>query len=464
MTHPRRDVALVHGRARPWSVARLRPALALLLLLAAVVLGGCSGDALGSDAARVLSGSSLEIAVDDGWEPAAVGDALPAGARVRTGDSEARLELRAGEAWLAPGSMAVVDRHAVDAIRGDVLVRSEGRLAARWGDAQVAGAGTFRLTPGVTPLVRVYDGVGDVRRPGEERTVEGRRELSLATTRLAAEGVPLSYDPEDPWDRHLLPRAVAFDDEVGRLARGIDRQHGTEPQQPAFYETFSAVAADTIPILASVSRQVLPDSRFGPPSDALVTLFVAEAVAGEKAMSLAEAAREVTGWRQRGARWGLVALELDVSSSELAHAVDLGQERRVAAEQQLPTDAAAGAEPTSVEDAAASDGTSGSAAAPGPTTRTPAGGAAPATGGSTPPTRTPPTSPSPPPPTTSSNPQPDPPSTVEAPQLPLPSSSPSPPSTSPTPPTASDPVETVTTVVEDVVDGLPDTTGSLPGD
>jgi hypothetical protein len=460
MTHPRRDVVPVHGLARARSVARLAPALALLLL--AAVLGGCSGDALGSDAARVLSGSSLEVAVDDGWEPAVVGDPLPAGARVRTGDSEARLELRAGEAWLAPGSMAVVSRDVVDAIRGDVLVRSEGRLAGRWGDAMVAGTGSFRLTPGVTPLVRVYDGMGAVRRPGEERAVESRRELSLATTRLAAEGVPLSYDPEDPWDRRLLPRAVAFDDEIARLARGIDRQHGTEPQEPAFYETFSAVAADAIPLLASVSRRVLPDSRFGPPSDALVTLFVAEGVTARGSTSLAEAAREVTRWRQRGARWGLVALELDITSADLAQAVDLGQERRLAAEEQLPTDAAAVVGAAGAEEAAASDGTSRQATGQEPPTRTSPPRRAPVTAGSTP---TPPSSSSPPPPpsATAPAPQPEPPPTLGSPQLPSPSPSPSPPAAAPTP-VAPDPVDAVTTVVEDVVDGLLDTTGSLLGD
>lgn len=438
----------------------------VLLLVAIVVAGGCSRDPLGSDAGRVLAGSSLEVAVDDGWEAAEVGDPLADGARVRTGETEARLELRDGEAWLAPGSIAVVNREAVDAIRGDVLVVSGGQLAARWGDAEVAGEGAFRLTPGVTPLLRVYRGAADVHRPGEERQVEARRELSLATTRLAVKGAPLSYDPDDAWDRQLLPKAVAFDDEVARLARGIDRQHGTAPQAPEFYETFSAVAQETIPLLISVSRRVLADERFGPPSDALITLFVAEAAAGPGPLSLTEAAREVTRWRQRGARWGLVALELDITTSELARVVDLGQERRTAAEEELPP-ATAPADDSSVPregvpsrrvvptegEATAST----SAPAPAGTSTTPPRSSSPPSSSSPPP---PPPPSSPPPPPSSSpdpDPVPDPDPTQPAPEVPLPSPS------SP-PPTLSSPVDAATKVVEDLVEGTEDTTGSLLGD
>jgi hypothetical protein len=248
MTPRRADVALELGPALACPSSRLpRPALALLAVLALVASGCFGGDDLGGGAARMTAGGTLEIAVDDGWSPATVGDPIPDGARVRTGAAEARLELRHGEVWLAPHSMAVVGTDLVDVIRGDLLVASGGSLGGRWAEVEVDGTGVFRLTPGVTPVVRVYDGDLEVRRPGERRAVSGLRQLNLAASRLPSRAAPLLYDTTDPWDRALLPQAVAFDEEIRRIARGIDRQHGVDPQAADFYETFAAIDETVIP-------------------------------------------------------------------------------------------------------------------------------------------------------------------------------------------------------------------------
>jgi hypothetical protein len=302
-----------------------------LLGVLALALTACSGDAVAPGEARVLSGGTLEVAVDDGWAPAEIGETIPEGARVRTGTAESRLELRSGEVWLAPSSMVVITKERVDVIRGDVLLAAAGDLAARWGDLEAQGEGVYRLTPGVAPVVKVYDGSIDLARHGEERTIGGLRQLSLAPSRLPLRPTPLAYDRADPWDRLLLPRAVAFDAEVERLARGIDRQHGTRPREAAFYETFAAVDPETIPLLATTSRIRTGDGRFGPPSDALVTLFVAEAVAARNGGDVGGAAQEVADLRGQGARWGVVALERGISTLELARVVDLAQDRRLAA-------------------------------------------------------------------------------------------------------------------------------------
>jgi hypothetical protein len=302
-----------------------------LLTVLALVATGCSDEPLASGGALLVAGETLEVADgDDTWSAVSVGANLPEGARVRTGAEEARLEVRGGEVWLAPSTMAVLAADVVEVVRGDALVASGGALRARWGELEVVGVAVVRLTSGVTPLVKVYDGAVAVARHGEERNVPALRQLGLGSVRLPLQPVPIAYDADDPWDARLLTRAVAFDAEVERLAKGIDREHGARPREPEFYETFAAVEPDTIPLLAATSRVRSGDGRFGPPSDALVTLFVAEAVAARNGGDVADTARQVAELRTAGARWGAVAVEHGISTVELARVVDLAQDRRLA--------------------------------------------------------------------------------------------------------------------------------------
>lgn len=308
-----------------------RPPRWTALVVLAVVLAGCSSTGLRAEIGTLVAGEDVEVAVDGGWVGTEVGDGLPEGARVRTGEDEARLDLRGGQVWLKPGSLALLREGQVDVVRGDALVRSDGAMQARSSDVEVRGEAVYRLVPGVAPRVGVYRGEVQVRRPGETRSVPALREVSLGDVRLPQEPAPLAYRPDDPWDRALLPQAVAFDVEVERLARGIDRQYGPEPRAADFYESFLAVEPDTIPLLVSISRTVTADGRFGPPSDALVTLFVGQAVASAHDRDADTSVREVARLRSERARWGLIAVELDIGTVDLQAAVNLGQERRLAA-------------------------------------------------------------------------------------------------------------------------------------
>lgn len=311
----------------------MRTPLQVGALLAALLLTltGCGSAGLGEDVARVSAGATLEIAQGDTWVPAAIGDAVPNGARVRTGVSEVRLRLSSGEVWLSPKSMARLSRDVVEVERGDVLVAADRDLTSRWGESEVKGKATYRLTLDVMPLLKVYEGDVEVSRLAEERAVPALRQLSLGAPRLAEEPAPIDYDVRDEWDRTLLPAAVAFDAEVEQLARGLDRQYGDQPRDAAFYATYAILDPNTIPILAAASRTKTADDRFGPPSDALVALFVAEAAAGSDAARVAETARAVAEMRAAGARWGAVALEHGVSPVELAQVVDRAQERHLLA-------------------------------------------------------------------------------------------------------------------------------------
>jgi len=294
----------------------------------ALLLSGCSTARLSGGEARVLSGTSLLRASGDTWLTVAKGETIPDGSRVRTGLATARLELQQGEVWLGPSATVQLDGEHLRVERGEVIVHSDGELATVWESVRVTGKGVYRLSPGASPRAGVYEGTVTVSRPGEERRLPRLRQIGLGSRRLAAQPDPLYYELNDGWDRELLPQAIAFDEEVAGLARGIDREYGVAPRDADFYASFAAVKPETVPVLAATTRRRGPDGTFGPPSDALVTLFVASALASAKGTPLEDAVRQVADQRARGARWGLLAVELDIAVRELAAAVDLARERR----------------------------------------------------------------------------------------------------------------------------------------
>ncbi|HWH32791.1 MAG TPA: hypothetical protein VNU01_08995, partial [Egibacteraceae bacterium] len=300
---------------------------ALLSLAIALALAGCSTARLGGAAGRLTQGETVMVQQGDGWRALAAGDSVPDGARVRTGLETARLELQRGELWLGHSATVRLRGDDVEVERGEIVLHSQGARAS-WQAVEVTGEGVFRLAPGASPRVGVYAGEVTVARPGEQRRLPALRQLGLAARRLPAEPDPLYYDTGDDWDRELLPKAISFDEEVSRLARGIDREYGTDPQPADFYTSFTAVRPETVPVLAATARRADADGSFGPPSDALVTLFVSSAVAAAQGLAIEDAVRRVADKRAVGARWGLIAVEEDIDVQRLAAAVDLARERR----------------------------------------------------------------------------------------------------------------------------------------
>lgn len=445
--------------------------LAVVLCGVALLAPACTGRGLGGDAATVTAAADLQAATDRGWTAAGRGETLAEGARVRTLDGEARLEFRHGEIWLGPATRVAVHRDRVRLLAGDLVVLSSGSLTGVWDGVEVAGDAAFRLAAGVTPRVAVYAGEVTVSRPGEQRVYPRLRQADLSSARLPREPEPLRYHADDLWDRRLLASAIAFDAEAGRLARGMDREFGTAPRARAFYTGFAAVADAVLPVLRDAARSSPGAGRFGPPSDVLLTLFVAEAVAARHDLEPARVARELTSLRERGARWGLVAVAYDVTAAELAAVVDLDRDRRVARD-----GGTAGA-------SAAGPGGEPPAAAPTPAgRRTPAGTRTPA--GARPPEPPDPQPPDPQPadpPAPAASGPPPPPEDPDPPPAPSPGASrepggggntpaPDPPPEEPPPPgespspEPSDLTDVVRDVIDDVAGTLEDATSPLlPG-
>ncbi|HVM19011.1 MAG TPA: hypothetical protein VM307_03520, partial [Egibacteraceae bacterium] len=274
----------------------------VLVLLAA----GCSGgDGLrAGDAATVAEGSAAEVFTADRWEPLDAGASVVDGARVRANQTEAELSLRGGSVRLAPGAAAVVRPDRVELERGDVL--SDG-VDVVVGDTTVSGDGLFRASTGLASRVAVYTGAARVVRPSQERQVPALRQLDLAAFRLAAVADPLRYREGDPWDLELLAEALAFDAEAARLSRGIELELGSDPLRPRVYRRFAEPTV--VSVLASTAAEARGPA-FGPPSDVLLTMFVAQAAAGDTPVH--NVVRRVADLRDDGARWGLIAVELDV--------------------------------------------------------------------------------------------------------------------------------------------------------
>jgi hypothetical protein len=277
-------------------------------------------------AARVRSGDSIEVSGDDRWLRLSPGREVREGARVRTGGTEARLRLRDGEVWIGPQAAARIFSDRIDLIRGEALVSSRGHLVARWADVEVSGRGAFRITPGTNPRVGIYHGDATVRRPGEHRALAALEQLELAARRLPADPNPLAYRIEDRWDQEFLGPAIAFDGEVSRITRGIDMRFSTAPRPPEFYRSFRAFDKIGVSSLKAGARDIRRDGWFGPPSDVLITFFVAEA-AGHAAE---QTVPKIAQWRARGSRWGLIALRLGLTASDFTQVVDLSQVDRTA--------------------------------------------------------------------------------------------------------------------------------------
>ena len=327
---------VIHRRTGCTAQSGLRSLIAVLSCLA-LLAAGCSdsGGLKAGDAATFAEGFGGEVSLDGKkWDARGDGHAVPDGAQVRATDGEARLVLRDGTVRLAPGAAATVTAQSLQLDRGELLLDSDGGLEARVGDTAIVAGGTVRVSSGLAANVAVYAGKATISRPAQEREVAALRQMDLAAFRLAPEGVPLRYSPDDQWDQELLGEAIAFDGEVARLARGMEIEFGTRPQPAVFYRGFAD--RRVVPVLAETAPIARPRA-FGPPADVLLTMFVAQTATQGR---LVDTIRQVAQLRSAGARWGLIAVEFDVASDALVAAVDGLDSERLALAERAPSSAA----------------------------------------------------------------------------------------------------------------------------
>lgn len=232
-----------------------------------------------------------------------------------------RLQAVEGNLWLLEGAEATIEDGVVTLARGNAVIDGQ-RLSVAVDDVIVEGVGAFRVDAGVAPRVAVYAGSAEVRRPGEGYRLTPFRQISLLSRRFDGLDEPLTYDDEDPLDQLLLSKAINFDQEVARYSTRLTELYGTELRPASFYSSFVEVADEEVEVLTAAAPTRDESGAVGPPAEALIGLFIARALSDGDLESLQAAANRVAALRREGARWGLVAMALDLVEVTFGATID----------------------------------------------------------------------------------------------------------------------------------------------
>lgn len=317
--------------AAPAAPARTAALLAVVVAVLGSLMGptGQLDQLLGAAPVRVAAGV-VEQQVDGGWERVDVGEVVAAGTRFRAVGDIATLEVPGGEVDVADGTRAVAGADLV-VETGTAVVRSP-EVAVGDGAVEAQGAGAWRYD--ATGRVGVYEGATLLRdATGREVLVRPLQEVGLRDGAVASELRPYVYVGSDPFDRRHLADALGVDDYVGALARGLDADFGTAPQQPAFYTDFDGLDGRLLALLGDVGFD-RDGPRVGPPADVLVAAVVTEALVVDAGLPPADAATEVRTARLDGATWGLIAQARELDASHVRAAADRALSRREQAVEQ----------------------------------------------------------------------------------------------------------------------------------
>jgi hypothetical protein len=339
---------------------------AVLVALVALVAAPFQGDALGPGTLRLVAGSA-EVLHEDRWAPLVAGARVGLDAWVRaTPDGPgAELALTSGSVELRPGATArLVDRDRLELDGGSLLLEVEDRWVVDVDLVAVAVIGTARIDLGPVRRVGVYDGGVGVTVGERASAVAAYEQVDLADTdRL--EPRPLRYRADDPWDARLLAGAIAVDDDVAALQRGLRAQYGTALQTADFYRDFLAVEDTLASSLPGLAPRELAD-RFGPPAPTLTAVVIATVLVEHARMSPGEAAAAIRAARAAGATWGLVLAAEGLGTRELGAATETALRRRaIAVEEGRAAPVIVSDAPTGTD--AGTDGGTGLGAAPGST-------------------------------------------------------------------------------------------------
>lgn len=283
------------------------------LAVACAVLGfgaGCSRDRLQPGEARLTftgevlvgeQGKALEAVDDD--------------RRIHYGD---RVKVVSGTAQIVTGAGPVYELRedadfrlasAPTLTSGEVLVRSvPSRVRVQAAGSEVLVRGVARVARSLAVSTGVYQGSAVLESGGRELAVAALRQAAVpALGVLPTSATPIAYDARDEWDRRFLGAAMDFGRELEARSRAFGPNViGDEGRTPGFYR----VLLPELEGERSFEGSLLTPGR--PAGETLVGATLA--VSGRKG-SFAERWRNVFGFRDEGAAWGLVALDQAVTSA-----------------------------------------------------------------------------------------------------------------------------------------------------
>lgn len=359
LRHPEDMTAVVSARGveatervAPAAPARAAAVLAVVVALVGAVLGptGRLDQLLGPDAVRVTRGV-VELRVDDGWEVLRPGAGVGHGAELRAPDGTASLQVRGGGVDLAEGTHLTVTAPGLRIAAGSVVVDAPAVVVGD-GAAEANGPGTWRWD--ATGRVGAYRGAVVVTDAADrEVLVRPFEQVGVQDAVVTQSPRPYVYTDADAFDRQHLATAIAVDDYVGALRRGLAGDYGTAPQPPAFYTDFDGLDGALVAALGDVGFDRV-GARVGPPADVLVAAVVTDALVVEAGLAPDVAADEVRTARLAGAAWGIVAQARDLDAGDVRAAAERALARRQLAEQQgtatpaIPS--APAADPTTPDD------------------------------------------------------------------------------------------------------------------
>ncbi|HEX2047547.1 MAG TPA: hypothetical protein VHF27_07270 [Acidimicrobiales bacterium] len=309
------------------SPRRAVAALALVSLLAAG-MAACSRSSPPAAGRLTVDGQAEVTSPGEGRREVTGSHDLDVGDRVRVRQGtavirlpgERRLELRQGsDVELQETEQEDTVRPAVMA--GDLLVVSDEEpfpVAAT--GAEVVVRGDARISRGVALLVATYEGTAELSSAGSAIAVPALRQTALPPTgQFPTRVSPLEFSADDGWDQRYLSDAIELTGQLDGRSQAFTAQLG--PNEGRSFAYFR----DLYPRLAAepgFTASLVNPAR--PPGETLVgAAITAQGGRG----TFAERWAAVFGFRDEGARWGLVALDQGVNRVPLLEAVDAATSR-----------------------------------------------------------------------------------------------------------------------------------------
>ncbi|MGH9138667.1 MAG: hypothetical protein ACRD0G_16760 [Acidimicrobiales bacterium] len=314
------------------AVRGLTVAIAGLLIAGFITIAAHGDDQIALGAARARVNGAAVVIRDGVRSSLRDGQSLAPGDEVVVEDGSVVLQL-AGGATLegrgprgAANATQVVVGEVPQLLAGDLLAVGHG-LTVDAGPAVVElgrdGAAT-RIQRALSLTTASYEGDVTVDSAGQRRDVSALRQLTVATVgRPPAAAQPLRYDDADPWDLRYLGDAIELGRRLEALADGYTATvRAGEGVTPGFYQL-------VLPALSAhpefESGGLLDIGR--PAGETLVGAAIS--VLGER-QSFEERWREVFGFRDEGATWGLVAADQAVTDSPVVVEVEQALARTAA--------------------------------------------------------------------------------------------------------------------------------------
>ena len=295
----------------------------VVLAVIVVAAGACARPEPepGAASLQVHDGSVVLVGPADGPARPVTGDrTLARGRVVSVRSGGATLVLAGGAALeLRGGSELVVDRRP-ELRGGDVLaVSGERPVALEAAATSLTVAGAAKLSRSLAVSVTTFDGSVEVASAGRTLSVPALRRATVPAFGLVPpRAVPLTYDVDDAWDRRFLGLAMDLTEALQSYSDGFSAL-----PRPARSVGLDALLPQ-LPTSALLGEVL--DQRS--PGEALVGAAVA-VVAARPTSAIGERWREVFGFRDEGAAWGLVVLDQAIADPSTVLALVGEASRRV---------------------------------------------------------------------------------------------------------------------------------------